>query len=47
MDDKKKQYNRPEADVVNFSKEDVINTSLGNAGVAGEIGDDGEQFGGN
>lgn len=32
MDDKKKKYVQPEAEVTNFNKEDIIVTSLQNGG---------------
>ena len=34
MDDKKKKYAKPEADVVDFTKEDIITASLTNEGEA-------------
>lgn len=48
MDDKKKKYVQPEAEVTNFNKEDIIVTSLTNGGtLSGFDGGDGEDWGNN
>lgn len=47
LTEKNKEYTSADVEIVLFTKEDVVNTALSNAGVGGEIGDNGgESFGG-
>lgn len=41
MIDEKKKYIRPDAEIIILSNEDIVSTSLENAGVCGEINTDG------
>ena len=41
MIDEKKKYIRPDAEIIVLSNEDIVSTSLENAGVCGEINTDG------
>lgn len=42
-----KEYITADVEIVLFTKEDIVSTALSNAGVGGEIGDNGgESFGG-
>ena len=44
MDDKKKKYVQPEAEVVNFKNDDIITESLTVEGVAGWDNGTGEDY---